>query len=70
MVESFLVKPATTVLLGDSLIQNFVHYPKLEKRLGSTANLGIGGDKIEHVLWRVKNGKRYLATCRKNTQQT
>ena len=61
--EEICTKPATTVLLGDSLIQNFVHHPNLVKRLGSTANLGIGGDKIEHVLWRVKNGS-FPKDCR------
>ena len=61
--EEICTKPATTVLLGNSLIQNFVHHSNLVKRLGSTANLGIGGDKIEHVLWRVKNGS-FPKDCR------
>ena len=49
---------STCVLIGDSFIS------RLEWRLKILAdsyfkdwiNLGIGGDKVENLLWRVKNG--------------
>ncbi|XP_026465128.1 platelet-activating factor acetylhydrolase IB subunit beta homolog [Ctenocephalides felis] len=45
------------VLLGDSTISNLSKsemWPKFEKL--NCLNLGIGGDKIENVLYRIKNG--------------
>lgn len=47
------------LFLGDSLTQRWSEAPDLwQTYFGalSTANLGVGGDRVEHVLWRVERG--------------
>ena len=46
------------ILIGDSLISNLCFFPDVwEKYLLNhrPLNLGIGGDKVENVLWRIQN---------------
>ncbi len=62
--ESFLKrkeKPIGVLFLGDSITQGWgghgkaiwtERYAKLD-----AANFGIGGDRTEHVLWRIENGE-------------
>jgi lysophospholipase L1-like esterase len=54
-------KPIGVLFLGDSITQGWNHsgkaiwterYAKLD-----AANFGIGGDRTEHVLWRIENGE-------------
>ena len=46
---------ADVVLYGDSIIKNYSE--KWTKAFGKTCmNFGFGGDRIEHVLYRVENG--------------
>ena len=54
-----LINP-DVILIGASIINNFLkHYPKIWeyyfKNL-KVVNFGIGGDRVQHVLWRVKYG--------------
>ncbi|KAK3775396.1 hypothetical protein RRG08_046657 [Elysia crispata] len=52
-------KEPEVVLIGDSLIRNVVWSP-IWKRMFEPLhclNLGVGGDRTEHVLWRVLNGE-------------
>ena len=47
-----------TLLIGDSIISGFSRYGGVwQKHFGhlNALNLGIGGDKTQHVLWRVQN---------------
>ena len=51
---------AKVVFLGDSITQGWKGQQALfEKEFGSykAANFGIGGDRTQHVLWRVENGE-------------
>jgi lysophospholipase L1-like esterase len=62
--ETFLTRgkagPIGVLFLGDSITEGWnnangvwqAHYGKLEP-----ANFGIGGDRTEHVLWRIANGE-------------
>ncbi|XP_026482996.1 platelet-activating factor acetylhydrolase IB subunit beta-like [Ctenocephalides felis] len=46
------------ILTGDSLIANLERHPIWDMfQAFQTANFGIGGDKVEHVLYRLKNGE-------------
>ena len=48
------------ILIGASIIHNFLkHYPKIWEynfKPLKAINFGIGGDRVQHVLWRVKYG--------------
>ena len=46
------------IIIGDSIVANFSkHYPDLwDNDFPYTVNLGIGGDRIQHVWWRILNG--------------
>ena len=49
------------VLLGDSITDNWGWMANgamasLSPRYGGVVNLGIGGDRTEHLLWRLENG--------------
>ena len=47
-----------TLLIGDSLIAGLSRYPNIWKKYFiplNALNCGIGGDKIENVLWRTNN---------------
>ncbi|XP_026461206.1 platelet-activating factor acetylhydrolase IB subunit beta-like [Ctenocephalides felis] len=46
------------ILTGNSLIANLERHPSWDKfQTFQTANFGIGGDKVENVLYRLKNGE-------------
>ena len=48
------------LLIGNSLIHGLVRYPKVWNQYFSplkTLNFGLCGNKIQHVLWRIKNGE-------------
>ncbi|KNC81132.1 hypothetical protein SARC_06531 [Sphaeroforma arctica JP610] len=46
------------VFAGDSLIQRWRDYASWDQSWDSqTVNLGIGGDRTEHILWRLQNGE-------------
>ena len=62
--ESFLKRgkegPIDIVFLGDSITERWTSAPQVWNRyLGKwkAANFGIGGDRTQHVLWRVENGE-------------
>ena len=64
MHESFLARaksgPVGVLFLGDSITAGWGKAPKVwEKYYGDLqpANFGIGGDRTEHVLWRMANGE-------------
>ena len=40
------------VVIGDSIVAGLRRYPILQDK---TVNLGIGGDRIENVLWRIND---------------
>ena len=47
-----------SVIIGDSIVKNFSRgksLPLFENYFKDCINLGIGGDKVANVLWRVKN---------------
>ena len=50
-------KSLHNILLGDSIIKGLSRYPKIWHDFfeEETINCGIGGDKVEHVLWRTEN---------------
>jgi lysophospholipase L1-like esterase len=45
-----------TILFGDSITAGWSRSPDF-KTLGNTINFGIGGDRVEHLLWRVQNSE-------------
>ena len=49
----------TNFLIGDSSIERFFH-PHLfnftQGQLPGWSNCGIGGDRIQHILWRMRHG--------------
>lgn len=48
------------VLTGDSIIKGLSRYPKIWRKYFAplkALNFGIGGDKTQHVLWRLQNGE-------------
>ena len=58
--QKFAKKAFTTsseiLLLGDSIIRGLTRYEKVwENYFPSAINLGIGGDKTQNVLWRMRN---------------
>jgi lysophospholipase L1-like esterase len=62
--ESFLKRgkegPVGLLFLGDSITEGWGRAKDVwEKYYGSyqPANFGIGGDRVEHVLWRIENGE-------------
>lgn len=61
--ESFLKRAEREVgllLLGDSITRGWDKAPDEYKRVFgpyNPANFGIGGDRTEHVLWRIENGE-------------
>lgn len=51
---------ARLVFLGDSITAGWVRQPAIwEKAFGAydPVNFGIGGDRTQHVLWRIENGE-------------
>jgi lysophospholipase L1-like esterase len=62
--ESFLARgkagPIGVLFLGDSITEGWTKAPDVWKEhYGNLdpANFGIGGDRTEHVLWRIANGE-------------
>ena len=42
------------VIIGDSIAKGLQRYSDIfKKSFTSTLNLGLGGDRVEHVLWRL-----------------
>ena len=47
---------SNTIIIGDSIVAGLNRYSQVwENFFTNTINLGIGGDKIQHVLWRLRN---------------
>lgn len=64
MHEQFLKRgkegPIGLLFLGDSITERWGIAPEIWKKYYGQyepANFGIGGDRVEHVLWRVDNGE-------------
>jgi lysophospholipase L1-like esterase len=62
--ESFLKRakegPVGVLFLGDSITEGWKKAPAIWERnyaKWQPANFGIGGDRVEHVLWRMENGE-------------
>lgn len=62
--ESFLKRaksgPVDLLFLGDSITEYWSKYPEIwEKAYGRyrPANFGSGGDRTQHVIWRIENGE-------------
>lgn len=62
--ESFLQRaksgPVDLLFLGDSITEGWGRAPAVWRdhyAAYQTANFGIGGDRVEHVLWRLDNGE-------------
>ena len=55
-----LIKTCTSVLLvGDSIINGLARYPRVWEKYFAplkALNFGLGGDRTQHVLWRLQNG--------------
>jgi lysophospholipase L1-like esterase len=52
--------PIDLLFVGDSITEQWAKHPELwQKYFGSyqAANFGIGGDRTEHVLWRLREGE-------------
>ena len=48
------------VLTGDSIIKGLSRYPRIWRKYFAplkSLNFGIGGDRTQHVLWRLENGE-------------
>src|SRR5438046_9474603 len=48
------------LFLGDSITENWTRAPEIWKQRYEplhAANFGIGGDRTQHVLWRITNGE-------------
>jgi len=64
MHESFLQRgkegPIGVLFLGDSITEGWGKAPEVWNEFYAKyqpANFGIGGDRTEHVLWRIENGE-------------
>ena len=61
--ESFLARaksPIDVLFLGDSITEGWAKAPHVWDHfygLLRPANFGIGGDRTEHVIWRIENGE-------------
>ena len=52
--------PVGVVFIGDSITQGWGRFPEIwEKAWGKyqPANFGIGGDRTQHVIWRIEEGE-------------
>jgi beta-glucosidase len=52
-------KDSQLIFIGDSITDHWQGYPSFKKTYGQydAINLGIGGDRTEHVLYRIENGE-------------
>lgn len=53
-------KDINVVLTGDSIIKGLTRYARIWKKYFAplrSLNFGIGGDRTQHVLWRLQNGE-------------
>ncbi len=53
-------RPIETIIFGDSLIRRWEDHPLLWEQFFTSfapANLGVGGDRLEHMKWRLLNGQ-------------
>ena len=62
--DAFLARgkagPMDLLFLGDSITENWSKAPEVWKAAYSKynpANFGIGGDRTQHVIWRIENGE-------------
>ena len=54
--ERINVMKPKSIVIGDSIAAGLARYPEVWLQYFKNAlNLGIGGDRVEHVLWRVEN---------------
>ena len=52
------------IFAGDSIIAGIGRYPDVQKRyFTNISNLGIGGDRAEHLLWRTDNRPISTSAC-------
>jgi beta-glucosidase len=59
-LERAAAGPAEVVFLGDSITEGWRKFPKIwEEAWGryNPANFGIGGDRTQHVIWRIEQGE-------------
>ena len=57
-------KSFDTTLIGDSLIAGLARYSKVWNKffkLLNAFNCGIGGDRVQHVLWRAQDLRHFLS---------
>jgi lysophospholipase L1-like esterase len=63
MHQSFLARakqPMDVLFLGDSITEGWVRAPHVWNHyygMLRPANFGIGGDRTQHVIWRIENGE-------------
>ena len=54
-------KDPDVLLVGDSLVKGLARYASVWRQyfgsLGTCLNFGIGGDRVQHVLWRLRHGE-------------
>ena len=65
-VKSASTSQANLVFIGDSIIKGLCRYKRIWKKFFSSynaINLGIGGDRIQNVFWRIKNGTLPMKTA-------
>ncbi|XP_050300253.1 platelet-activating factor acetylhydrolase IB subunit alpha1-like isoform X1 [Anthonomus grandis grandis] len=58
-VQEAKISESEVVLIGDSIIQQMQFSTLWTEKMSSLhcVNFGIGGDRVENVLWRIKNGE-------------
>src|SRR5205823_4872497 len=52
--------PIGVLFLGDSITEGWIKAPHIWQHYYESrqpANFGIGGDRTEHVVWRIENGE-------------
>ena len=55
---TYLLTDSQYAMIGDSIVSNFtLHYPSMwEQHFPTVLNLGIPGDRVETLWWRMVNG--------------
>ena len=55
MKNALIAKPAS-IILGDSIAAGLSRYPEIWSNFFSNfSNFGIGGDRVQHIIWRAEN---------------